>query len=415
MTANQQPLLQLTYIRFVVICAQTCALTFAILYLHLPISPWFSGSALLLLAFLNLVTYARLHSAFPVTSLELFSQLLADCIIYGFLLYHTGGGTNPFVSMLLIPLIIAVMTLENRYIWIIGILVSLMYGILLRDYVPITPMFGHQHGVTDYLDIHMVGMWINFLMTAIVITYFITHLNRSLQAQQKALIESRETAIHNQQLLSLATIAAGTAHELGTPLGTMRVLLHEMSNDPRLDTEQQEDLDLLQQQVQVCAGKLKEMARSVEEEQSSEHTTLATEFMQDIIEQWKITRPEVTFTLNVKADLPPDLRSTTALRQAILNLLNNAADANPQGIRISLTWDKDDVFIRIRDFGPGLPIEQADQLGKPFITTKGGGLGIGLFLTSSTIASYDGDVQLYNAEDSGTITEVRLSRRAVHG
>lgn len=252
-------------------------------------------------------------------------------------------------------------------------------------------------------------------MTAIVITYFITHLNRSLQAQQKALIESRETAIHNQQLLSLATIAAGTAHELGTPLGTMRVLLHEMSKDPRLDTEQQEDLDLLQQQVQVCAGKLKEMARSVEEEQSSEHTTLATEFMQDIIEQWKITRPEVTFTLNVKADLPPDLRSTTALRQAILNLLNNAADANPQGIRISLTWDKDDVFIRIRDFGPGLPIEQADQLGKPFITTKGGGLGIGLFLTSSTIASYDGDVQLYNAEDSGTITEVRLSRRAVHG
>lgn len=415
MTANHQPLLQLTYIRFVIICAQSCALAFAILYLHFPISPWFAGSALLLLALLNLMTYARLHSSFPVTSPELFSQLLADCMIYGFLLYHTGGGTNPFVSMLLIPLIITVMTLENRYIWIIGTLVSLMYGALLRDYVPITSMNGHQHGVVAYLDIHMVGMWINFLMTAAVITYFITHLNRSLQAQQKALIESREAAIHNQQLLSLATIAAGTAHELGTPLSTMRVLLHEMATDPRLNTEQREDIDLLQQQVQVCAGKLKDMARSVEEEQSSEQTSLVTDFIDDVIEHWKITRPEVTFSLTVQSDLPPDLLSTTALRQAVLNLLNNAADANPKNIRINLAWDQTDILIRIRDYGPGLPIEQADKLGKPFITTKGGGLGIGLFLTSSTIASYDGDVQLYNAEESGTITEVRLSRRAVHG
>jgi len=414
-SGNHQQLLQLTYIRFVILLGQCCAVVFALLYLHIDLDPWALGSALGLLGLLNLMTYARLHSPWPVTQPELFSQLLADSIVYGFILYHSGGGTNPFIFMLLIPLIITVMTLDSRYIWMMAITVTAIYGSLLVYYIPVIKDTGHQHSLSALFDIHMVGMWLNFIMTVIVITYFIVRINRTIQHQQQRLIEAREAKVHNQQILALGTMAAGTAHELGTPLSTMRVLLHEMDLDPSLSEEQKEDIAILQQQVEICADKLQTMARSVAEEHNSEKTSLVTEFLSEVLEQWKITRPEVTYHLTVQDDLPPDLRSNTALRQAILNLLNNAADAFPHNIHIDLSWDETDIWLRIKDSGPGLPIDKASELGKPFITTKGRGLGIGLFLTSTTLARHDGEVKLYAAQERGTITEVRLSRRSVHG
>lgn len=416
MAGNHQQLLQLTYIRFVILFCQCCAVAFALLYLRVDLNPWATGLALLLLGLLNLITYARLHSSWPVTQPEFFTQLLADAIIYGFILYQSGGGTNPFIFMLLIPLIITVMTLNNRYIWMMAITVTAIYGSLLVYYVPVvTALSEHQHSLTSLFNFHMLGMWLNFILTVIVITYFIVRINRALQRQQQSLIEEREAKVHHQQILALGTMAAGTAHELGTPLSTMSVILHEMRTDSTLSDEHREDIDTLQQQVQTCADKLQHMARSVAEEKDSEKTSLATELLDEIIEQWNITRPDVTYSVSIQEDLPPDLRNTTALRQAILNLLNNAADACPKNIEISLRWEPTAIWLTIRDYGAGLSVEQTNTLGQPFISTKGKGLGIGLFLTSTTLAHYDGDVKLYAAQGKGTITEVRLSRRSVHG
>ena len=416
MTGNHQQLLQLTYIRFFVLVGQSAAVLIALFYLHIDVDPWPLGSALAMLGLLNFITYARLHSHWPVTQPELFSQLLADTVLYGFILYHSGGGTNPFIFMLLIPLIITVMTLDGRYIWMMAITVTAIYGSLLLYYIPVMPATSeHQHSLLSLINIHMMGMWLNFILTVIVVTYFISKINKSLQTHQQRQIEEREAKVHNQQILALGTMAAGTAHELGTPLSTMDVILHELKSDENLTLEQREDIQILQQQVDICASKLQSMARSVAEEYNSERTCLVTEFLNEVLEQWKITRPDVTWTLTVKNDLPPDLRSNTAIRQAILNLLNNSADACPKNIEINLSWDEQNIWLTIRDYGPGLPIEQADNLGKPFITTKGRGLGIGLFLTSTTLTRLDGEVKLFNAETQGTITEVRLSRRAVHG
>ncbi|WP_293264495.1 ATP-binding protein [Neptunomonas sp.] len=416
MAGNHQQLLQLTYIRFVILFCQSCTVAFALIYLQADLNPWAAGSALLLLGLLNLVTYARLHVSWPVTQPEFFTQLLADAIIYGFILYQSGGGSNPFIFMLLIPLIITVTTLSNRYILMMAITVTAIYGFLLVYYVPVvTASSEHLHSLMSLFNFHMLGMWLNFILTVIVITYFIVRINRALQRQQQSLIEEREAKVHHQQILALGTMAAGTAHELGTPLSTMSVILHEMQTDTSLSDEHKEDIDILQQQVQTCADKLQHMARSVAEEKDSEKTSLATELLSEIIEQWNITRPEVTYSVTIQEDLPPDLRNTTALRQAILNLLNNAADACPENIEISLSWDLGAIWLTIRDYGAGLSAEQANTLGKPFISTKGKGLGIGLFLTSTTLAHYDGDVKLYAAQGKGTITEVRLSRRSVHG
>ena len=426
-SAYQQSLLQLTYIRFVILLAQAIILLFTVRYLSWEHSPWPATSALGLLAVLNLVTYVRLRVALPVTAVELGAQLMADVTIYAFLLYQTGGGTNPFISLLLVPVIISVMTLSTRFSWAIAVGVMLLYALLLRHYVPLpmsdldaramlSPHDGQSHLAHDFFNLHTLGMWLNFTLTVIIVTYFILAMNRSIAEHEQALQAQREQSVRDQQILSLATLAAGTAHELNTPLATMRVLLHELSLDSQLDTAVKEDVRLLQQQVDLCSDKLKTMARTVSEEHQNARTVSLIEGVQEVIHDWTLERPEVTYTFEHPPTPAPQLLLTTSLKQALLNLFNNAADANPKEIQIHVNWDEDALWLRIRDFGPGLPMDKMDQLGQPFITTKGGGLGIGLFLTTTTIARYDGDVRLYNASDrhKGTITEVRLNRKEIH-
>ncbi len=404
-------LLQLTYIRTLVLFAQSGALLFALFVLHLTLDVWLLGSTLAALALLNVMTFARLHSRWPVTELEFFSQLCADVVLYGCLLYQSGGATNPFIFMLLIPLLVSAATLGARYTLLMATMLVVLYTSLLRHYIPVLKLEqGHQHRIFDLYDLHITGMWINFLFTVLLISWFIVRMHQTLQRGEQRLQAEREQHIRDQQLLALATLAAGTAHELGTPLSTMQVTLREMELDHPDDALLQDDIALLRQQVATCSARLQQMSRSVQEEQQRSHSRIAvTELLERVIEEWTLMRPEVSYRIPPFPSGPaPRVSASITLQQALLNLLNNAADAHPEDIEIALSWDSERILLQVHDQGPGLPLEQADQLGKPFVTTKGRGLGIGLFLTSSTLARHQGEVRLYSHPDGGTLTEVEL-------
>jgi len=416
MANHRNNLLQLTYIRTLTLFGQCCAVLFVLYALQAELDIWLVGLTLAMLALLNLSTYARLHSPWPVTEPELFTQLVADISLQGALLYQIGGSTNPFIFLLLVPLIIAATTLTRQYVWVVSALVVATYSSLLFYYHPIIMITSHQHSMLSLFDLHITGMWLNFLLTVLVVTYFVMRMQGSMQFQRQQLEQEREKRIHDQQLISLATMAAGTAHELGTPLSTMRVLLKEMELDHSEDQQLSEDIAELQQQVENCAQRLQHMTRSVRDEQQNRPLLAIDQLIHEVLEQWKLLRPEASWQLSIdNSSEIPRLAATTSLRQALINLLNNAADANPQGIEISLDWDPHQISLLIHDQGEGLPLEAHDNLGKPFVTTKGRGLGIGLFLTSSTLASYDGEVRLYNHPEGGTLTEVTLNRSQASG
>lgn len=412
MNGLNEQLLQLTYIRFLTLFGQSAMLIFTLFMLQAEVNVTLLSITFAAFALLNLATFARLHSRWPVTEPEFFSHLIADLALFGGLIYQTGGAGNPFIFLLLIPLIISAATLSWRYTLTIAVVATATYTSLLNYYVELIPTDNsHAHRLTDLFDWHMLGMWLNFILTAIIVSWFITRMRQALEKQQTRLDAQREKLIQDQQLISLATMAAGTAHELGTPLATMRVLLGELKNDYKDDNLLQEDLHLLQQQVDNCAEKLQHMARSVRDEQATHQEIPADTLLEDCLEQWQLMRPDATCQHRIegKGDAPL-LESSTALQQALLNLFNNAADAHPLDIRIELDWNSDHIYLRIYDQGPGLSLEQSQHLGKPFVTTKGKGLGIGLFLTSTTLARYNGDVRLYNHETGGTLTEVTLRR-----
>ncbi|QNI02972.1 HAMP domain-containing histidine kinase [Halomonas sp. SH5A2] len=367
-------------------------------------------SVVLAMGLLNIATWWRLGRPRAVQHLEYLLHLLADIVGLTLLFYFSGGSTNPFITYYLVPITIAAATLPWRHAWIIAGCAMAAYSFLMIDYHPI-PQLGHINSGSP-LSLHVLGMWVNFGMSAGLVTFFIYKMAHALRRRDQALSRTREAALRNEQVLAVATQAAGTAHELGTPLSTMAVLLKDMQEEAKEHPERQEDIELLRQQVDICKSRLQHLVSQADRRRMAEPEVLDAEsWLDGVVQRWLVLRPDVSHRLDIANRRGrPWLAVDATLDQALTNLLNNAADANPEGVAIGLDWHSDRVVIDIRDHGPGVAMSIADQLGDTFISTKSKGMGIGLFLTHATINRFGGGVSLYNHPEGGTLTEVTLPR-----
>ena len=256
-------------------------------------------------------------------------------------------------------------------------------------------------------------MWLSFALSAAVITFFAARMAEELRRQEELRALRREEGLRDKQLLAVATQAAGAAHELGTPLSTMSVLLKEMRRE-HPDPELQDDLSVLQDQVKLCKETLQQLVRAAEANRRlAVEVQDVTQWLDEALNRWHLMRPEATYRFKCLGHAPvPRLAPPPDLTQALLNLLNNAADACPEGLEVTVDWDAVDLTISIRDHGAGVPLAIAEQIGKPFFTTKGKGFGLGLFLSKASVTRAGGSVKLYSHEDGGTLTELRLPRVA---
>ena len=360
----------------------------------------------------NLFTWWRLGRQWAVSHMEYLLHLLTDVIGLTLLFYLTGGSDNPFINYYLVPVTIAAATLPWRYTWIIASVSMAAYTLLMWFYHPV-PQFAHYHESVG-VNLHILGMWLNFALSAGLVTFFIYKMAHALRSREQSLSQTRESALRNEQIVAVATQAAGTAHELGTPLSTMAVLLSEMRQEAPDNPHLVEDIELLRRQVDICKSRLRHLVDSTDRRRMAEPELRdAREWLQGIVQRWLVLRPDVSHRLEIADQRgTPWLRIDTTLDQAFTNLLNNAADANPDEITIRLDWNDTEVVIDIRDHGPGISMDIADRLGETFISTKSKGLGIGLFLTHATINRFNGGVSLYNHPDGGTLTEVILPHSA---
>jgi two-component system sensor histidine kinase RegB len=407
LSASRQNLWRLTLMRFLVLAAQASSVGLAYLFDLLPL-PWLALSMTLgLSALLCLLSAVRLRQPWPVTELEYAAQLAGDLLIHSLLLYFSGGSTNPFVAYYLVSLTIAAATLPWLYSMVLSGLALSAYTVLLIWYHPLEVSLVQRETLLIY------GMWLNFALSAAFITFFVVKMAGALRSQDQLRAERREESLRDQQLLAVATQAAGAAHELGTPLSTMSVLIKELRRE-HTNPLLQEDLVVLQEQVTLCKQTLQQLVRAAEadrrlkvEEQS------AITWLETALNRWHLMRPEASYRYQrLGQGSTPRLAPSPDLTQALLNLLNNAADACPDKLDIRLEWDAFYLCISIHDHGAGVPLAIAEQLGKAFFTTKGKGFGLGLFLSQASVTRAGGSVKLYNHEDGGTRTELRLPRLA---
>ncbi|MDR2214961.1 MAG: hypothetical protein LBE59_03875, partial [Nevskiaceae bacterium] len=238
--ALQSNLQRLFVIRCIVFVLQLAALLYAWKAMHLALDYGLIFTIFFTLTLVNGALYWRLQQHRQPRASELVAHLLIDVLGLSLLLYFTGGASNPFVSYLLVPVTIAAATLSFGYTLALVVCALASYSLLLFFHAPLpalmpdeaAPMH-HEAGagiglVTDAANLHIWGMWFNFVVSAALITFFVVRMAADNQRQQARLRQYREDTLRNEQILAVATMAAGTAHELGTPLGSMAVVLKDL-------------------------------------------------------------------------------------------------------------------------------------------------------------------------------------------
>jgi two-component system, sensor histidine kinase RegB len=410
LSAPLRNLQRLCAIRLIAWSGETLAIAYGLWGLKIDLAYFPLAVILVLGLLLIVVSWLRLRYPWPVSETEFLLHILIDvCLLWAFI-YFTGGASNPFVSYFLVPLTISAATLPWFHTAVVLLVSLAAYSSLLFHHIPLELLSpAHHDGDGMGANWHILGMWINFAISAGLIGFFIARMADSLRQQDAVLQASREKQMRNEHVIGIAGMAANTAHALGTPLATMAVLLNEMAHSYRDNRKTSDDIALLRQQIDICKDQLRKLVQITEQLQQQRYDTVpADRFFMQALQQWQDRRPSVNYSFAAQTGSAPPILNALPLTQAIGNLLDNAADASPQPLVINADWDQKTVFLKIRDRGPGVPPDIAQRIGKTFISTKPGGLGLGLFLSHATLDLFAGSVKLYPHPEGGTLTEVSL-------
>ncbi len=361
------------------------------------------------MALVNLLTWLRLTRAWPVRDGELFAQLTLDVLVLTGLLYHTGGSTNPFAPLYLLPITLTAAALPRAYTWVMVGFTAACYTALLFVYVPL-PGAHAMHG--NEFQMHVVGMWLGFLLSAVLIATFVVRMTDTLRERDRLAAAIREQELKHERVLALGTLAAGAAHELGTPLSTLAVLLKDIAPGKPVNHE---TLSILRAQVTRCKEILASLSASAGAARAEAGESRALDaWLEELVARWRATRPGVQVRARFEGASPaPRIVVEQTLTQAIANILNNAADASPDDVEVNGRWNRDELMLEIADRGRGLAPEVEQRAGEPFLSTKGEGLGLGLFLAYTTLNRFGGNVRLFKREGGGTTCRLTLPLKEI--
>lgn len=389
--------------------------------------------AIFAMSILNLYTWLRLRTPEPVTEHEIFSQICMDVLALAYLLYLTGGASNPIIWVFLLPLIVTAIMLPQAYAWNMVIITSCVYTVLIAYNVPLPALSPHMDHrammemttemslqlqlIEDrrHFNLHVFGMWFGFVFSAGLVAFFVVALAKTLKERERSLSEARESALRDDRVVSLGTLAASAAHDMGTPLGTIAILAHEMTADlpEHRFPDLYRKLIIMQNQVDRCKQALSVMsASSGEMRAESGKAMLVTEYVDEVLNQWRTHKAATKLKLTIAptVDTQAQIIAERTLTHSIINILNNAAEAtrDDQGIEFQLDWDDMTLNMQIRDFGPGLPPELIDFAGQQPVKSNKQGMGVGLFLTYTTIKRLGGTIAFENIESGGACVSISL-------
>ena len=420
----RQNLRWLFVLRNLMILAEGLIVFISLYGLDIPLREVPLWGILTLMAFFNWWTWIRLDSVEAIAEDELFIQLSFDVLAIAAVLYFTGGATNPIAWFFLLPLIIAANILHQEYTWYMVFFTSGCYTLLMSFYQPlpeIQPLVlqgERAHAVHAMfpehdLDLHVFGMWFGFVFSAVLVAYFVVEMANTLIARERSLAEAREQSLRNERVVALGTLAAGAAHEMGTPLGTMAILIQDMAEDfeEAGDPELVEKFTILRDQVARCKQALSVMSASAGEIRAESGRFMPLDsYLDGVVASWQQQRPGAKLKYRKIGTIPtPGVLAELTLTHALINILNNATDVSPRGIELHARWDRNSMTLRILDRGPGIAPAISEQLGKAPITTKEQGLGVGLFLAFATINRLGGSIELLPRQDGkGTATHIIL-------
>ncbi|PDT78196.1 ATP-binding protein [Bradyrhizobium sp. C9] len=408
LATNRKNMALLVQLRWIAVIGQIATIGFVQFWMGvtLPLLPM--AAVIAGLVALNLVSLLWLRYRADINNRELLVALALDVAALTVLLYLAGGATNPFTSLYLLQVTLGAVLLDAPSTWSLVALVCMNFAWLTSYYRPLEL----PQGFAEAFNLYIAGTFIGLVLDAVLLVVFMTRINRNLRDRDLRLAALRQHAAEQDHIVQMGLLASGAAHELGTPLASLSVILGDWRRMPAFasDPEMSQDLGEMEISVQRCKSIVTGILLSAGEArgEGSSPTTVAA-FLTALVEEWRTTRPSATLYFRNAFGTDLAIVSDIALKQAIFNVLDNAAEVSRDWIELMAERNADKLVLSVTDRGPGFSREMLTNVGKPYQSTKGSsGSGLGLFLVVNVVRKLGGVVTARNRPDIGAAVKLEL-------
>lgn len=378
-----------------------------------------AGAIIALTAASNVALHMAAREGRSVGTGRLGAVLVFDTVALTALLFLCGGPSNPFSTLYLVYVTVAALALGIRWASVAVGVSAVGYALLFLAGDQAAGM-AHMHHDATAFSVHLQAMWVAFTVTAALIAYFVARVARALREREEQLAQARDVAVRAEKLASLSTLAAGAAHELGTPLGTIAIVARELEralegSDALVGLR--DDARLIRNEVDRCRRIVEEMSGRSGETMGEVPEPIALDALLEEVRRRDTPIGAASSPGAVQIDIAPGVPSRLVLParglvQSLRNLLHNARDAlGPAGdIRLHVTTAGGWITFQVEDRGAGMPGEVLERVGEPFFTTKppGKGTGLGVFLARTFAQRWQGRLTLKSEVGRGTRAMLEL-------
>jgi two-component system sensor histidine kinase RegB len=401
-------MLHLIHLRWLAVGGQIATILVATWVLGIQLPLYNMLAVMVCLIAFNLGSHLRWHEERVVSNRELFLAMLVDIGSLTAQLYFTGGINNPFVFLFLLQVILSAVLLRTESTWTVVGITTLCLAFLSEFNLPLMWPLDSTY---QLVDVYATGLVICFVLNAALLVIFITRIGRNLRAGYSALASLRQRAVEEEHIVRMGLLASGAAHELGTPLATMSVVLGDWKRMPEFanNPDMLEELEEIEGQLLRCKSIVSGILLSAGETrgESSSKTSL-NDFFEDLVQEWESSRPVQHFEYLNHIDQELTVAFDSTVKQMVFNVLDNALEVSPNGLRFEVSKNNVTLFMTVTDQGPGFRADILEQLGTPYNSSKGRpGGGLGLFLVMNVARTLGGTVEARNCEGGGA--QVRMA------
>jgi len=412
--AGRRNMLLLIQLRWLAVVGQV--VTIAVVHWGLKI-PLPLGMLLLAptgLALMNLASAPFTLRRQSVTDPELLLALFVDVAALSWLLFFSGGASNPFAALYLMQIVLAAVLLRPPYAWGFVLVTSACLGLLAVWHQPLLL----PPSADARLGLIQAGALVNFILIAVLLVAFVTRTTQNVRARDAYLADARQQAAEQDHIVRMGLLASGAAHELGTPLASLSVILSDWNRMPELtaSADLTSDIAEMQAEVERCKTIVTGILMSAGEARGEAPTvTTLGGFLSEIVADWR-EKSNDAMGVVLRGPTPRDPRiiADPALKQVFSALLDNAHEAGAERMVIAATLADDLLSVEFNDDGPGFSPDILERVGQPYQSTKGrAGAGLGLFLLVNVMRKLGGGVVAANRRDGGGSVRLTLPLEAL--
>ena len=389
-------------IRWIAIFGQFIAIFFVSFIVKIQI-PFFETLSIILLSVaVNFFSYYEERKNKSISNIKAFSYLLFDTLQLGFLLFLTGGIINPFSILILAPVITSASYLPALMTVILSVISIIIIIILNFFFIPL------NLGIKFYLpQIYNIGLVASLIITVIFIAIYAYLFASSSRKISNALSVSKLQILNQKKMTEVGSLSAAAAHELGTPLNTIFLILNDLLKEKKLieDKNIVNDIILLKSQADRCKEILQRFSKNP--------LKLKDKFLEKVKISDLIKINFEKFNKNKKLILqihPSNSESEIIYKDEIMyalgNIIQNSIFYSTETTTVNLNYLKHIVKINVSDDGSGFSKEIIDKLGEPYISKNNQGMGLGIFIAKNLIENMGGNINFYNSKDNNAVVEI---------